>query len=188
LRGADVVVVATTSQTPCCRERACAGHPHQRRGAPRPTWRSSHDDVAAQGSLYVEQREAATRNPGSHRRARSSPRSARSSRGPSRAGNRGRDHPVQVGSGVAVPGRGVGRSRLPQALEAAASAHEVVRKPPGAGGRLAQRLLRESTFSASSQHPQTARGGASLRIVAGAVRAARTRRPSDSISSRSFRI
>lgn len=65
VRGADVVVVATTSETPVLEGKWLAPGAHVNAvGAPRPTWRELDDDVLSQARLYVEQREAATRESG----------------------------------------------------------------------------------------------------------------------------
>src|SRR6266576_3197460 len=61
VRGADVVVVATTSQTPVLSGAWLAPGTHINAvGAPRPTWRELDDDVLGKAKLYVESREAAT--------------------------------------------------------------------------------------------------------------------------------
>jgi alanine dehydrogenase len=65
VRGADVVVVATTSQTPVLRGEWLASGAHVNAvGAPRPTWRELDDDALRKSRLYVDQREAATRESG----------------------------------------------------------------------------------------------------------------------------
>ena len=65
VRGADVVVVATTSQTPVLFGKWLSPGVHVNAvGAPRPTWRELDDDVLRTARLYVEQREAATRESG----------------------------------------------------------------------------------------------------------------------------
>lgn len=65
VRGADVVVVATTSETPVLHGKWLAPGAHVNAvGAPRPTWRELDDDVLTQGRIYVESREAATRESG----------------------------------------------------------------------------------------------------------------------------
>jgi alanine dehydrogenase len=65
VRGADVIVVATTSQTPVLRGDWLASGAHVNAvGAPRPTWRELDDDVLRRSRLYVDQREAATRESG----------------------------------------------------------------------------------------------------------------------------
>jgi len=65
VRGADVVVVATSSQTPVLSGAWLAPGTHINAvGAPRPTWRELDDDVVRKARLYVESREAATRESG----------------------------------------------------------------------------------------------------------------------------
>jgi ornithine cyclodeaminase/alanine dehydrogenase-like protein (mu-crystallin family) len=65
VRGADLVVVATSSETPVLRGRWLAPGAHVNAvGAPRPTWRELDDDLLARARLYVESREAATRESG----------------------------------------------------------------------------------------------------------------------------
>jgi ornithine cyclodeaminase/alanine dehydrogenase-like protein (mu-crystallin family) len=65
VRGADVVVVATTSQTPVLLgEWLSAGIHINAVGAPRPTWRELDDAVLRAARIYVESREAATRESG----------------------------------------------------------------------------------------------------------------------------
>ena len=65
VRGADLVVVATSSETPVLEGRWLAPGAHVNAvGAPRPTWRELDDDVLARARLYVESREAATRESG----------------------------------------------------------------------------------------------------------------------------
>jgi len=65
VRGADVVVVATTSQTPVLLgEWLSAGTHINAVGAPRPTWRELDDAVLRTARIYVESREAATRESG----------------------------------------------------------------------------------------------------------------------------
>jgi len=65
VRGADLVVVATSSETPVLEGRWLAPGTHVNAvGAPRPTWRELDDDVLARARLYVESREAATRESG----------------------------------------------------------------------------------------------------------------------------
>jgi alanine dehydrogenase len=61
VRGADVVVVATASQTPVLKGAWLAPGTHINAvGAPRPTWRELDDDALGKAKLYVESREAAT--------------------------------------------------------------------------------------------------------------------------------
>jgi len=65
VRGADVVVVATTSQTPVLSGAWLSpGTQINAVGAPRPTWRELDDDVLRKARIYVESREAATRESG----------------------------------------------------------------------------------------------------------------------------
>src|SRR5262249_42348498 len=65
VRGADVVVVATTSQTPVLSGAWLAPGAHINAvGAPRPTWRELDDDALGKAKLYVESREAATKESG----------------------------------------------------------------------------------------------------------------------------
>jgi len=65
VRGADVVVVATTSQTPVLSGAWLAPGTHINAvGAPRPTWRELDDDALRKAKLYVESREAATHESG----------------------------------------------------------------------------------------------------------------------------
>ncbi len=65
VRGADVIVVATTSQTPVLLgEWLSAGTHINAVGAPRPTWRELDDAVLRTARIYVESREAATRESG----------------------------------------------------------------------------------------------------------------------------
>lgn len=65
VRGADVVVVATTSHTPVLLGEWLSPGVHINAvGAPRPDWRELDDDVLRRAKLYVESREAATRESG----------------------------------------------------------------------------------------------------------------------------
>jgi len=65
VRGADVIVAATTSQTPVLLgEWLAAGTHINAVGAPRPTWRELDDAVLRAARIYVESREAATRESG----------------------------------------------------------------------------------------------------------------------------
>ena len=65
VRGADVVVVATTSTTPVLLGKWLSPGAHVNAvGAPRPTWRELDDDTLGKGRIYVESREAATRESG----------------------------------------------------------------------------------------------------------------------------
>src|SRR6185312_3037506 len=60
VRGADVVVVATTSQTPVLKGAWLAPGTHINAvGAPRPTWRELDDETLARSKIFVESREAA---------------------------------------------------------------------------------------------------------------------------------
>jgi len=63
--GADVIVVATTSQTPVLfGEWLSPGTHINAVGAPRPTWRELDDAVLRTARIYVELRDAATRESG----------------------------------------------------------------------------------------------------------------------------
>ena len=65
VRGADVVVVATTSRTPVLSGEWLSPGVHVNAvGAPRPGWRELDDTVLRQAKLYVESREAASRESG----------------------------------------------------------------------------------------------------------------------------
>ncbi|HOM12013.1 MAG TPA: NAD(P)-binding domain-containing protein [Rubrivivax sp.] len=65
VRGADVIVVATTSRTPVLRGEWLAPGVHINAiGAPRPDWRELDDQVLHKAKLYVESREAAARESG----------------------------------------------------------------------------------------------------------------------------
>jgi ornithine cyclodeaminase/alanine dehydrogenase-like protein (mu-crystallin family) len=65
VRGADVVVIATTSRTPILRgEWILPGVHINAVGAPRPDWRELDDDLLRKAKLYVESREAASRESG----------------------------------------------------------------------------------------------------------------------------
>ncbi|MGH8701644.1 MAG: ornithine cyclodeaminase family protein [Burkholderiales bacterium] len=65
VRGADVVVVATTSRTPVLSGEWLSPGVHVNAvGAPRPGWRELDDSVLRQAKLYVESREAASRESG----------------------------------------------------------------------------------------------------------------------------
>jgi len=65
VRGADVVVVATTSQVPVLRGEWLSPGTHINAvGAPRPSWRELDDKVLRAARIYVESREAATRESG----------------------------------------------------------------------------------------------------------------------------
>lgn len=65
VRGADVVLVATTSRTPVLHGEWLSPGMHVNAvGAPRPDWRELDDAVMRRTKLYVEQREAASRESG----------------------------------------------------------------------------------------------------------------------------
>jgi ornithine cyclodeaminase/alanine dehydrogenase-like protein (mu-crystallin family) len=65
VRGADVIAVATSSQTPVLSGAWLAPGAHVNAvGAPRPTWRELDDEALRKAKLYVEQREAAMRESG----------------------------------------------------------------------------------------------------------------------------
>src|SRR5262245_63393804 len=65
VRGADIVVIATTSQTPVLSGAWLAAGTHINAvGAPRPTWRELDDEALRKARLYVESREAATHESG----------------------------------------------------------------------------------------------------------------------------
>jgi len=65
VRGADVVVVATTSETPVLLGEWLEPGTHVNAvGAPRPTWRELDDDTLRRARIYVESREAAMRESG----------------------------------------------------------------------------------------------------------------------------
>ena len=65
VRGADVVVVATTSQVPVLHGEWLSPGTHINAvGAPRPTWRELDDALLRAARIYVESREAATRESG----------------------------------------------------------------------------------------------------------------------------
>jgi len=65
VRGADLVVVASTSMTPVLLGDWISPGAHINAvGAPRPTWRELDDDALAKARIYVETREAATRESG----------------------------------------------------------------------------------------------------------------------------
>jgi ornithine cyclodeaminase/alanine dehydrogenase-like protein (mu-crystallin family) len=65
VRGADVIVVATTSRTPILRGEWLSPGVHINAvGAPRPDWRELDDQALRKAKLYVESREAATRESG----------------------------------------------------------------------------------------------------------------------------
>jgi ornithine cyclodeaminase/alanine dehydrogenase-like protein (mu-crystallin family) len=65
VRGADVIVVATTSKTPILRGEWLSEGTHVNAvGAVRPDWRELDDVVLRKAKLYVESREAATQESG----------------------------------------------------------------------------------------------------------------------------
>ena len=65
VRGADVVVVVTTSKTPVLLGRWLAPGAHVNAvGASRPDWRELDDDVVSRARIFVESREAASRESG----------------------------------------------------------------------------------------------------------------------------
>jgi alanine dehydrogenase len=65
VRGADVVVVATTSRTPVLRGKWLSPGVHVNAvGAPRPDWRELDDDLLHRAKLYVDSRDAATHESG----------------------------------------------------------------------------------------------------------------------------
>jgi len=65
VRGADVVVVATTSRVPVLFGQWLSPGTHINAvGAPRPTWRELDDEILHTARIYVESREAATRESG----------------------------------------------------------------------------------------------------------------------------
>ncbi len=65
VRGAHVVVVATTSKTPVLRGEWLSPGTHINAvGASRPDWRELDDEALSRSSIFVEQREAASRESG----------------------------------------------------------------------------------------------------------------------------
>jgi ornithine cyclodeaminase/alanine dehydrogenase-like protein (mu-crystallin family) len=65
VRGADVIVTATTSRTPVLRGEWLASGAHVNAvGAPRPDWRELDDTVLARARLYVDSREATAKESG----------------------------------------------------------------------------------------------------------------------------
>lgn len=65
VRGADVVVVATTSRTPVLRGDWLSPGAHVNSvGATRPDWRELDDDVLSRARVFVDSREAASRESG----------------------------------------------------------------------------------------------------------------------------
>lgn len=70
VRGADVVVTATTSRTPVLRGEWLSPGAHINAiGAPRPDWRELDDEVLRRARLYVDSREAALAESGDVRAA-----------------------------------------------------------------------------------------------------------------------
>jgi ornithine cyclodeaminase/alanine dehydrogenase-like protein (mu-crystallin family) len=70
VRGADVIVTATTSRTPVLRGEWLAPGAHVNAvGAPRPDWRELDDAVLRRARLYVDSREAAAKESGDVRAA-----------------------------------------------------------------------------------------------------------------------
>ena len=65
VRGADVIVVATTSMTPVLFGKWLSAGTHINAvGAPRPTWRELDDDTLHRSRIYVDSREAALHESG----------------------------------------------------------------------------------------------------------------------------
>jgi thiomorpholine-carboxylate dehydrogenase len=65
VRGADIVVVATTSKTPALRGEWLSRGSHVNAvGASRPDWRELDDEVLSRARIFVESREAASRESG----------------------------------------------------------------------------------------------------------------------------
>jgi alanine dehydrogenase len=65
VRGADVIVVATSATTPVLRGESVAPGAHINGvGATRPNWRELDDDVLRQATIYVESHEAALKESG----------------------------------------------------------------------------------------------------------------------------
>jgi ornithine cyclodeaminase/alanine dehydrogenase-like protein (mu-crystallin family) len=65
VRGADVVVIATTSSTPVLSEEWLSPGAHiNALGAPRPDWRELDDEVLRYARIYVDSREAAMKESG----------------------------------------------------------------------------------------------------------------------------
>ena len=70
VRGADVIVTATTSKTPIVRGEWLSPGAHINAvGAPRPDWRELDDEVLRRARLYVDSREAAQKESGDARAA-----------------------------------------------------------------------------------------------------------------------
>ena len=65
VRGADVVVVATSAQTPVLEGRWLSPGAHVNAvGATRPTWREMDDDLMGRARVFVDSKEAATKEAG----------------------------------------------------------------------------------------------------------------------------
>lgn len=65
VRGADIVVVATTSKTPVLRGKWLSPGAHVNAvGATRPDWRELDDDVLSRSRIFVDSRDAASRESG----------------------------------------------------------------------------------------------------------------------------
>jgi ornithine cyclodeaminase/alanine dehydrogenase-like protein (mu-crystallin family) len=65
VRGADVVVVATTSSTPVLDGKWLSPGAHVNTvGAPRPTWREVDDETLRRARIFVDSREATARESG----------------------------------------------------------------------------------------------------------------------------
>jgi ornithine cyclodeaminase/alanine dehydrogenase-like protein (mu-crystallin family) len=65
VQGADIVVVATSAQTPVLQGRWLAPGAHVNAvGATRPTWRELDDDLMGRARVFVDSREAATKESG----------------------------------------------------------------------------------------------------------------------------
>jgi len=74
VRGADIIVVATSAITPVLRGEWLAPGVHINAvGATRPNWRELDDEVLRQSTLYVESREAAQKESGDAIAARKTP-------------------------------------------------------------------------------------------------------------------
>jgi len=74
VRGADVIVVATSATTPVLRGEWLAPGVHINAvGATRPNWRELDDEVLRRATIYVESREAALKESGDVIAARKEP-------------------------------------------------------------------------------------------------------------------
>ncbi|AHG88343.1 ornithine cyclodeaminase/mu-crystallin [Gemmatirosa kalamazoonensis] len=104
VRGADVVLVATTSQVPVLRGAWLAPGTHVNAvGATRPDWRELDDDVVRTARLFVDSRVAATRESGDVIAAGGEPTEIGEVLTGERAGRTGRDEVTLFKSvGVAV--------------------------------------------------------------------------------------